>query len=100
ELGAVEVRIHTEDDRTSISFSAQTSSAREAIEASLPRLRELLAGGGLQLAHSEVSQQNAHGEQPAFGRASPRDSGTEPGTDDTVLPPPRSVGLGLVDHYV
>ena len=36
-------------------FSVDNIAAKDAIEQAIPRLRELLEQGGLQLAHSEVS---------------------------------------------
>lgn len=56
-LGPIEVRVMMNDDQASITFSAQHGVVRDAIEASLPRLRELFSGSGLQLAQANVSDQ-------------------------------------------
>lgn len=60
ELGPIEVRVSVQQDQASVAFAAQNSTAREAIENALPRLREMLAESGLNLAQSEVSQQSPH----------------------------------------
>lgn len=54
-LGPLEIRISVDDDGASqVWFSAQHSQTREAIEQALPRLRELFADQGLNLAHANV----------------------------------------------
>ena len=55
ELGPIEIRIHVNQDQANISFNSSHQSVREAVEAALPRLREMLAGEGLQLADVDVS---------------------------------------------
>jgi flagellar hook-length control protein FliK len=55
ELGAIEIRINLRDDSAAVSISAQHGHARELIEANLPRLRELFAEQGLNLADVDVS---------------------------------------------
>lgn len=58
ELGRMDIRIATEGDQARISFSVQNPEARDALEQSMPRLREMFEQGGLQLAHSDVSDQS------------------------------------------
>ncbi len=70
ELGRLQVTVSTEGDQARVSFVAETSAAREAIEQSLPRLRDMLEQNGLQLAQSDVGQQGAQGR---------RDDGAEAG---------------------
>lgn len=62
-LGPIEVRITLNDDQASISFSANHSLTREAIENSMPRLRELLQSNGLMLADAQVSEQSPRDSQ-------------------------------------
>jgi flagellar hook-length control protein FliK len=66
ELGRLQVTISTDGDQARVSFIAETVAARDAIEQSLPRLREMLEQNGLQLAQSDVGQQGM-----AQDRASP-----------------------------
>ncbi|BCX81646.1 flagellar hook-length control protein FliK [Methylomarinovum caldicuralii] len=54
-LGPVEVRIRIQDDQTHIQFNAQHGVVREAIEAALPRLREVFAAQQLTLGQVEVN---------------------------------------------
>jgi flagellar hook-length control protein FliK len=56
-LGPLEVRISVQNDQTSVWFGAAHAETRAALEHALPRLRELLAGQGLNLSDAGVSQQ-------------------------------------------
>lgn len=58
ELGRMSVSVITEGNETKVAFTVETSHARQAVEASLPRLREMLEQAGLSLADSNVSEQN------------------------------------------
>jgi len=55
EMGRLEIKVSTEGDSAKIMFAVDSVAAREAIEQAMPRLRELLEQGGLQLSHSEVA---------------------------------------------
>jgi len=77
ELGQIAVRINMVQDHANISFSAQHTNVRDAIESALPRLRELLNEGGLQMGNVDVAthqqrQQHA-GEGGGFGNQGGRD---------------------------
>ncbi len=56
-LGPVAVRIQIHEDQTTIQFASPHAVVREALEAALPRLRELFAGQQLPPAQVEVGQQ-------------------------------------------
>lgn len=62
-LGPIEVRITINDDQASINFSANHSLTREAIESSMPRLRDLFQSNGLTLADAQVSEQSPRDPQ-------------------------------------
>lgn len=65
-LGPMEVRIQMQNDQASIQFSSHHAVVREALEAALPRLREMLEASGLQLVDVDVSgQQSFAGRQQA-----------------------------------
>lgn len=70
-MGPIEVRVVMKDDQATITFTAQHGVVRDAIEASLPRLREMFTGNGLQLAQANVSDQPLHEQrqrqQQGFG---------------------------------
>jgi flagellar hook-length control protein FliK len=56
ELGPIEVRINMQGDQAQISFSAQHASVREALEAAIPRLRDMFGHAGLDLGDVNVSR--------------------------------------------
>lgn len=76
ELGRMSVSVITEGSETKVAFTVETPQARQAIEASLTRLREMLEQAGLSLSDSDVSEQNQH--TPSDSRSSdarPKDTG-------------------------
>lgn len=98
DLGTVEIRLRLDGDRVHADFSSAQADVRQALESSLPRLREMLGQHGFQLAHADVGQQHA---PPSRGGGSSADGGTgdaaEPATEA-----PRTVRMtarGLVDAY-
>jgi flagellar hook-length control protein FliK len=101
ELGSIEVRISTEDDQTRVSFITSNSAAREVIESSMPRLRELLGDSGLQLEQGDVSQQEQSAEEQAAG---PGSSNRFDAEDDSESPSQiihmKRESQSQVDHYV
>src|SRR5690606_14335081 len=58
QLGPIEVRIQMHHDQAQVSFTAQHGAVRDALEAALPRLREMFAANGLGLGDVNVSQQS------------------------------------------
>ena len=54
-LGPVEVRIVMDQNQASISFSTPHMMTRDALEASIPRLRDMLSDNGLSLVNVNVS---------------------------------------------
>ena len=59
-LGPLEVRISVVQDQASVSFVAQHAAVREALEAALPRLREMLDQQSLQLVRADVSDSDTY----------------------------------------
>lgn len=55
-LGPISVRIDVNQDQATISFAAQHSTVREALEASIPRLRDMMNAQQLNLIDVNVSQ--------------------------------------------
>jgi len=55
DMGRLEIKVSTDGDSTKVMFAVENVAARDAIEQAMPRLRELLEQGGLQLSHSEVA---------------------------------------------
>jgi flagellar hook-length control protein FliK len=78
DLGPMSVRISMDRDQASIAFSSSHAMVREAFEAALPRLRDMLGAQGITLADVNVSQQHSsqaqrdpggNGHAAASGRA-------------------------------
>ena len=70
ELGALDVKISLADDKTFVQMTAHSASARDELSQGLPRLRELLSAGGLELGGATVS--GGHDERGAFGSGVPQ----------------------------
>jgi flagellar hook-length control protein FliK len=72
QLGPLGVRLRFDGDQANVVFHASHAQVRDAIEASLPRLRDLLAEQGIQLGQASVDSGEAgsRGEGGAQRRAS------------------------------
>lgn len=107
ELGSLRIRVQIHgSDQVSLSFNAPNAAVREVLEQSMPRLREMFAEQGLNLADASV------GDQSTQDRADkdPRDavakgfagSGGDDFGDDFGDAPASRVGgrkIGLIDYY-
>jgi flagellar hook-length control protein FliK len=67
-LGPLEIKISLQNDQTNVTFVATQAPTRDAIEASIPRLREMFGEINLNLANVDVGQQQA-GESTRDGSA-------------------------------
>jgi flagellar hook-length control protein FliK len=94
DLGPVEVNVTVRDSQATILFGAAQAETRALIEASLPKLRELLAAQGFQLMDASVSQgfQQSRREAPSV----PRPSSVEEVTHESVAAARLN---GLLDTY-
>jgi len=70
EFGALDVKIALQDDKTYVQMTAHSATARDELAQGLPRLRELLSAGGLELGGATVS--GGHDDRGAFGSAAPQ----------------------------
>ena len=103
ELGRLQVTVSTEGDQARVSFVADNAAARDAIEQSLPRLREMLEQNGLQLAQSDVGHGGAadkrgseRGASLADGEGSAEAAESRPDGDGSVL----ATGASRIDTYI
>lgn len=66
-LGPISIRIDMQQEQANISFTAQNAGVREMLEASIPKLREMLGSQQLNLVDVNVSQQSftGHGQGQA-----------------------------------
>jgi flagellar hook-length control protein FliK len=101
ELGPLQITVQAHRDGTTVHFTTHSAQAREAVEATLPRLRELLEGSGagtvdVNLAHQQQPDARAgrpEGNDPAG--AMPRVARTE----HHAVAAPSRVRQGLIDDY-
>lgn len=101
-LGPIDIRVQVDGREVRAEFHSPHAEVRQALESSLPRLRELLGQQGLQLAHAGVGQGQPQG-QGRRGSASDL-PGTGNATEDTPTvitprPPESRRGRGLLDEY-
>jgi len=102
-LGPVEVNISVQNADASVWFAANHPDTRAALEQALPRLREMFASQGMNLADSGVSRQNLSQQ----GSRNPSRSGTSQavsgvsavGGSDGGSASAARINLGLVDLY-
>ncbi len=104
QLGPVEMRIVMNNDQATVSFTSQHAAVREALEAAVPRLRDMFSDNGLTLGNVNVSQHSfAQQRQDNPYAANPsapssygeRSEPAEPATPGVVT----RVINGLVDLY-
>jgi flagellar hook-length control protein FliK len=106
-LGPVEVRIaYGHEQQLNVSFTAANPAAREALDAALPRLREMFDQQGLNLADANISQQPFSDQRHRkSGEGEPGlDSGgwaSEPEdlTEQALLSNMQMMGNGMLDAY-
>ena len=101
ELGALQVRVHlTQGDQVSLNFSAPNAAVRDVLEQHLPRLREMFAEQGLNLAQSDVRDQSAGGRDRGDSDSQRGEGRYVGGPDETELPfMEMQVPVGRVDYY-
>ncbi|MDE1331285.1 flagellar hook-length control protein FliK [Vibrio aestuarianus] len=66
ELGRLQIRMNMNGDGATVHFTVANHQARDAIEQSMPRLREMLAQQGVQLGDTSVQQQNTGQQQSRY----------------------------------
>jgi len=95
DLGPLEVNVAVRDNQATVHFGAANAETRALLEASIPRLREMLASQGFQLMDSSVS----HG----FARQTRHESAGTPRVDGIgeapMVPAPTTHITGLLDLY-
>lgn len=101
--GPIDVRIQLDGSQVNASFHSASAEVRQALEASLPRLREMLGQQGMQLGNTDIGQGQAQ-QQSGQNQPAPRgvtgssDTGTLAGV--AAAPAPILVrSRGLLDEY-
>lgn len=59
----MQVKLSVQNDQAAVSFVVSNQQAKDALENSLPKLKELLEQQGMQLADSDVQQQSSQSGQ-------------------------------------
>ncbi len=102
DLGPLQVVLKVTNDQASASFFAAQPEVRQALEAALPRLREMMQDAGIQLGQASVgadtaSQQYPRGHSPQ--RAAPAFDHSADHDTAPLMPMPPRTGRGLVDTF-
>ena len=82
-LGPISIHIDMQKDQATVSFTAQNAGVKEMLEASIPKLREMMQSQQLNLAEVSVSQNTFSGQgqsqNPTFGQSN---DGQKPATPE------------------
>ena len=103
DMGPINVHIRIDNDKADIRFTATHVLTRDALESSIPKLREMFAQQGLDLGQAQVfsqTPQDARPRQPSRTAGPAAVAGGESAEDETPQPlqAPRW-RRGLVDDY-
>ncbi len=101
ELGAMTVKVTVNGDQASVSFHSAHAVVRDALEASFPRLQEMLGQQGIELADAQVSDQSS-AQQDSRGSANSVAHGDVLGSEEEgVVLSSQTVhsATGLIDYY-
>lgn len=107
DLGSLEVRVRVSGDTTTIQFHSPNPSVREALEAQVNRLREMMDGAGVNLGQVDVSDQSlSENAEEAFASSGGSSGGQGDSEADGAASEQGAIaggvtqsGLGLVDYF-
>ncbi len=97
-LGPLQVSISVHHGQASVWFGAAHEETRQALERTMPQLRQMLSSQGLTLTDSGVSRDSPRERTPQQGGVRPIDTGAGAAPDGPSGA--ASVRVGLVDAYV
>lgn len=101
ELGPLEIKLTLgagDGGQANVAFASPHSAVREAIEAAIPQLRDMLAGSGITLGQTTVSAESFR--QPGGGSSSDRGAASESErAEGAAAAPSIRTGVGLVDTF-
>lgn len=106
-MGRIEVSLSVSGDQASATFVSANPAVRDALEAALPRLREVLAESGIQLGQAQVgaenlnqsAQQQKNGDNPAADRFPMLAAAPAQALGTTHATAGLKIGRGLVDVF-
>jgi len=104
-LGSVDVRIQLQDNQLNVHFNASHALVRDSLDASLPRLRELMNDTGLNLVNIDVAQHSYSEDRqdgnPAVAHSYPEQDEAESTALTSVTEADRAISRqGMLDLYV
>jgi len=106
QLGLIQVRIEIHDHQAQVHFDARHAEARAAIDAALPKLRELFAQSGIALGTMNVAGEGPGGAGGGDARGGPFAGGHGAASaspisevEEARADAPGVLGEGLFDHY-
>lgn len=97
-LGRIEISLQIGGDLSTAQFVSASPQVREALEQAMPRLREMLAEGGISLGDTNVSGEQRSGDQDQGGQRGERGRDGN-GDGELLIAPAARRGSGLVDLF-
>lgn len=104
DLGPLQVVLNISNDQANATFSAAQPEVRQALEAALPKLREMMGDAGIQLGETSINAgaANQHGASGGSSRQSGGFNERDEQSDPPMQPgniAAQASGLGLVDTF-
>lgn len=105
QLGPLEVSLKLNGDQATLQFTSAHAAVRDAIEQSIPRLRDMLADSGISLGNTTVSDQAPREQQQRGQAGAMRGDGKTDNTPDSSQPQSQTTTRlsrhdGMVDTFV
>ncbi|MBQ4810434.1 flagellar hook-length control protein FliK [Pseudoalteromonas luteoviolacea] len=103
ELGSMQIRIRSDAEQAQINFVVQNQQAKELLEESMPKLREMLEEQGIELGESNIQQQSEgnsngdDGEQQGHGKLANEASEAQNNKEQSVTS--RKQSDSAIDYY-
>ncbi|KZN54958.1 flagellar hook-length control protein FliK [Pseudoalteromonas luteoviolacea] len=103
ELGSMQIRIRSDAEQAQINFVVQNQQAKELLEESMPKLREMLEEQGIELGESNIQQEsegnsnNDDGEQQGHGKLANEASEAQNNKEQSVTS--RKQSDSAIDYY-
>ncbi len=94
-LGPIEVRVQMHQDQAQVNFTAQHAVVREALEAALPRLRDMFQSQGVALVNVDVSDRSLAEQRERADAEGQAARGAVAGIDDE-LPEDEAASLAMI----
>ena len=104
EMGSMHIRIRSDAEQAQINFVVQNQQAKEALEQSMPRLREMLAQQGIELGESSIQQGESGAQQdPQQGQGNlagnQHEEESQTNTAATNVETSRQQSSSSIDYY-